>query len=366
VAKPKHKPSHAPVRHHRSSFRNTTSRRNRGKPPGTLAAPAGAKASELHVITYDADEVAESQSLDAPRRSVTWIDVVGLGSLELIEQIGRDFKLHALALEDALQSGQRAKVESYTDSLFIVTRIAREVDDKLDIEQVAMFLGKDFVITFQERAGDCFDPVRERIRAGTGRIRKQGASYLAYALLDAAVDAMFPLLEAYDERLEVFDVQAFRSHDTTVMEEIHAVDRALMAVRRAILPLREAIVRLVRDQHPLLDGDVRLYLRDCQDHLTQMVDLLEGQRDLARALREAHLTTLGHRSNEVMKVLTMIATIFIPLSFIAGLYGMNFDTSASPYNMPELSSPWGYPILIGAMVTLALGMLYYFRRKRWL
>ncbi len=292
--------------------------------------------------------------------------MVGLGSLELIEQIGREFKLHALALEDALQSGQRAKVESYADSLFIVTRIAREVDDKLDIEQVAMFLGKDFVITFQERAGDCFDPVRERIRAATGRIRKQGASYLAYALLDAAVDAMFPLLEAYDERLEVFDVQAFRSHGTTLMEEIHSVDRALMAVRRAILPLREAIVRLVRDQHPLLDGDVRLYLRDCQDHLTQMVDLLEGQRDLARALREAHLTTLGHRSNEVMKVLTMIATIFIPLSFIAGLYGMNFDTSASPYNMPELSSPWGYPILIGAMVTLALGMLYYFRRKRWL
>ncbi|MCB9598328.1 MAG: magnesium/cobalt transporter CorA [Sandaracinaceae bacterium] len=339
-----------------------------GAPPGTLEALAGAESSTVRLVTFDEaalDEATTLESLDAVRHGVTWVDVVGLGSVDVIQAVGERFGLHALALEDVVHPHQRPKIEEYPDSLYVVIRAPRERDGVLDIEQISMFIGVDFVVTFQEREGDAWDPVRERIRQSKGRVRRMGASYLAYALLDATVDAMFPLLEIYDQRLESAEERVFRSPSPALAEEIHDVDRDLMAVRRAVLPMRESLVRLVRDEHPLIDKDVRIYLRDCLDHLAQMVDLLTGQRDLAKSLSEGHLSSLGHRSNEVMKVLTIIATIFIPLSFIAGLYGMNFDATVSPWNMPELGWTYGYPAALGLMLSVALGMLAYFRRQGW-
>lgn len=343
--------------------------RKLGAPPGSLDVVADAASSNVRVIVYDEATLEESIGLDALRRvkkrRVTWIDVVGIGSAEVVQAIGERYGLHPLALEDVVHPHQRPKVEEYPDSLFIVTRTPQERDGALDIEQISMFVGADFVVTFQEREGDAWDPVRDRLRQSKGRVRREGASYLAYALLDATVDAMFPLLEVYDQRLEPLEEAVFKAPTPSLTEEIHEVDRDLLLVRRAILPLREALSRLVRDEHPLVEQHVRLYLRDCQDHLSQMVDMVDAHRDLAKSMNEAHLTSLGYRSNEVMRVLTMIATIFIPLSFIAGVYGMNFDRS-SPFNMPELGWWFGYPFSLALMGSVGVGMLFYFRRRGWI
>jgi len=341
-----------------------------GAPPGTLEAPPGAVDTTVRIMTFDEGELDELEGFtaleNAPRRRVTWIDVVGLGSVTAIRAIGEKYDLHALALEDVTHTRQRPKVEQYPDHLFIVMRATREKEGGIDIEQISMFVGDGFVITFQEREGDAYEPVRDRIRGSRGIIRTQDASYLCYALIDATVDAMFPLLELYEHRLDQLDERVFKAPGPELAEEIHDVSRDLMTVRRTVLPTREALMRLVRDRYPQFGDEVKIYLRDCLDHLDQLVDLLTGQRDLAEALANAHLSGLGHRSNEVMKVLTMTATIFIPLSFICGLYGMNFDPGASPYNMPELGWEYGYPAALGVMLSVGLGMLAFFRRKGWL
>jgi len=341
-----------------------------GAPPGTLEVPEGATDTKVHIITYDAEELEEHDGFaaleNAPRKKVTWVDVVGLGSVQAVRAIGEKYSLHPLALEDVMHTRQRPKVEEYRSNLFVVMRATREEDGTMDIEQISMFVGDGFVITFQERAGDAYEPVRERLRQKKGMIRDRNASYLAYALIDATVDAMFPFLELYEHQLDALDARVFRAPSPDLAEEIHDLSRALMTVRRTVLPTREALMRLVRDRYPQFDDDEKLYLRDCLDHLDQLVDLLTGQRDLAEALANAHLSGLGHRSNEVMKVLTMTATIFIPLSFICGLYGMNFDPDASPYNMPELGWAYGYPTILLVMLSVGVGMLAFFRRKGWL
>lgn len=341
-----------------------------GAPPGTLEAPPGASDTTVHIMTFDAEHLEEHDGFtaleNAERRAVTWIDVVGLGSVQAIRAIGEKYKLHPLALEDVTHTRQRPKVEEYGDHLFVVMRATREAEGSMDIEQISLFLGDGFVVTFQERTGDAYEPVRERLRSKKGLIRGRGASYLGYALIDATVDAMFPLLELYEQQLDLLDARVFRSPSPELAEEIHDLSRDLMTVRRTVLPTREALMRLVRDRYPQFDDEEKLYLRDCLDHLDQLVDLLTGQRELAESLKNAHLSGLGHRSNEVMKVLTMTATIFIPLSFIAGLYGMNFDPQASPYNMPELGWAFGYPAVLLLMLSVGIGMLGFFRRKGWL
>lgn len=338
--------------------------RHLGKPPGFLQAAADAHASKVHVITYDDTQLDELEGLGKVKHRVRWVDIVGLADTALIERVGKRVGMHALALEDVLQPHQRPKFEDYDDGLFVVARVAREVEGSVDIEQISLFLSKDTVVTFQEREGDAFEPVRQRIRGSLGRIRTMGTAYLFYALLDAIVDAMFPLLEGFDERLDALEPMVFESTPQS-MAQVHEIQKELMSIRRAVLPLREALNRLTRSDHELLDDDVRLYLRDCHDHLSQQVELLEGQRELTKYQLDASISNLGHRSNEVMKVLTMIATIFIPLSFIAGLYGMNFDTQYQT-NMPELGSPWGYVAVTTVMAVIALGMLWFFRKKRWL
>jgi magnesium transporter len=300
---------------------------------------------------------------------VTWVDVQGLGDVETVRALGDRFDLHGLALEDVINVHQRPKVELYENHVFIVTRmVGGPATDGggADTEQVAMFLGADFLLTFQERSGDCFEPVRERLRHAGGRIRAARADYLAYTLIDAVIDGYFPVLEGYGERVERLEDAVTARPDAALVAQIHALKRDLLTLRRAIWPQREMVNALIRDESSLVAEPTRLYLRDCYDHAIQLMDMIETYREIASGLVDLHLSSFSARLNEVMKVLTIIATIFIPLSFITGLYGMNFDPSASRWNMPELGWRYGYPFALGLMGVVAIGLLVYFRRKGWI
>jgi magnesium transporter len=290
---------------------------------------------------------------------VTWVNVDGLGDAETVRTLGDVFGLHQLALEDVVNVHQRAKVEEYDDEYFIVARIVT-LDEHLATEQISLFLGPNYVVTFQERSGDCFDPVRERIRRGKGRIRKAGPDYLAYALLDAIVDNCFPVLEVYGERLDELEKEIMAHPSTEILTRVHRVKRELVSLRRTVWPQRDALSSLVRETTPLVSDETRVYLRDCYDHAVQVMDLVESYREIAGALLDAYLSNVSNRMNEVMKVLTIIATVFIPLTFLAGIYGMNFQS------MPELGWPWAYPALLLLMAVVAGAMLWRFRRMGWL
>ncbi|HJL15995.1 MAG TPA: magnesium/cobalt transporter CorA [Sandaracinaceae bacterium LLY-WYZ-13_1] len=345
-----------------------------GAPPGSLTVQEDAQPTRASVIAYDESEITEHvvEKLDdvggaLERWRVTWLDVVGLADLDTVRGTGRLFDLHPLALEDVVHPHQRAKVEDYPSGVFLVLRMPSvDDDDGLELEQVSVFFGESYVVTFQEHEGDCFEPIRNRLRQRRGRLRKNGADYLAYALLDAVIDAYFPAVEAYGERLEDLEDRILEDPREKHVSELHAVKRDLAGIRRAVWPLREAVNLMLRDENPLLTADTRLYLRDAYDHTIQLVELVESHREIASGLLDVYLSSVSNRMNEVMKVLTIIATIFIPLSFVAGLYGMNFDPQASPYNMPELGWRYGYPAALGVMLSIALGMLWFFRRKRWL
>jgi len=343
-----------------------------GSTPGLLLADPGAPPPRLSLTGY-APEALEEVPLDdagglrarLDRHAVTWVDVQGLGDVELIRQLGEIFGLHSLALEDVLNVHQRPKVEAFDDHLFIVLRMPAQ-GPGIDTEQVAMFVGERYVLTFQERHGDCFGAVRERIRRDGSRLRASGTDYLAYALLDAAVDAFFPVLEALGETLGSLE-EAVTGHGPSVpVARIHSLKRDLLALRRTLWPIREMTGALLRDDSRFISPRTRLYLRDCYDHAVQLMDIVETQREIAASLVDIHLSSVSARMNEVMKVLTVIATIFIPLSFVASVYGMNFDPAASPWNMPELGWYWGYPYALGIMLAVALVLLGYFWRKGWL
>jgi magnesium transporter len=344
-----------------------------GAPPATLIADPNASHPVIHLFAYNADDVSE-QEIHDPHRvrdvldrwPVVWVDVEGLGDVETIRVLGEVFDLHGLALEDVLNTHQRPKIEQYGDYYFIVGRMV-SLEKHLETEQISLFLGKNFVLTFQEgRPGDCLNTVRERIRQKRGRIREAGLDHLVYALLDAIVDSYFPILEEYGERLEAFEDEILTRPASNTIAHIHEVKRHLLTLRRAIWPQREIFNTLLRDENPLVTAETRLYLRDCYDHSTQIIDLVETYRELASDLTEVYLSSVSNRTNEIMRVLTVIATIFIPLTFISGLYGMNFNTEISPFNMPELNWYFGYPFALLLMVIVALGQLFFFWRRDWL
>jgi magnesium transporter len=342
-----------------------------GAPPGTLAADPAAPPPQVSLLAYDGErcvdlEVHDPQSLRELRRKfpVTWVNVNGLGDAALLELIGEIFGLHRLALEDVLNVRQRPKVEDYGDHLFIVTRMPLGVRTRT--EQAALFLGKDFLVTFQETPGDPLDAVRDRIRQGRPRIRTAGADYLAYAVLDAIVDAYFPVLDELGDALERIEDEILGPSTSSVVAELHDVKRELTSIRRLVLQLRESLTGLLRDEHAVIAEPTRLFLRDVVDHTFQVMELAEAYRDTASGLIDLHLTLVSNRMNDIMKVLTIIATIFIPLGFIAGLYGMNFDGGVSRWNMPELRWPFGYLFALGLMAAVAGTMVLYFRRKGWL
>ena len=342
-------------------------RRSRiGAKPGTIAVDPVAPKPEISAFLYNREQLDEQtavsiEDIDGPPKSnqVLWLNVNGLGDAKTISLIGKLFKLHPLALEDVVNTHQRPKVEPYDDRLFIIARMAT-LDDRLETEQVSIFLGPNFVITFQQRPGDCLGPVRNRLRKKIGLVREKGPDYLAYTLIDAIIDNYFPLLEQYGERIEQEEELVYNGAKETSIVPILHLKKDLFLLRRTIWPHREMLGALQRDPFELVTHATRIYLRDCYDHTVHLVDLTETFREMVADLRDLYMTMLSNRTNETMRVLTLMATIFIPLTFIAGVYGMNFNPEVSPYNMPELNWLYGYPFAIGLMVaSLGLSVAYY-------
>ncbi len=324
------------------------------------------------MIAYGSDRIVEKDISNPEelghylgRWPVVWVQVTGLGDAEVLRGIGTFFNLHKLALEDVVNVHQRPKLESYGEVEYVVVSTAL-LEGEMISEQVSFFLGKDFVLSFEERPGSLLDPIRDRIRTGGGVIRDHGADYLLYALLDTIVDHLFPLLEVYGERLETLEDRAISQPDKRTLSAIHDIRRDLLTLRRMVWPQRDLFNVLVRDPIPSILDETRVYLRDCYDHVTRAIDLIETYREEASSLMEIYLSGLSNRMNQIMKVLTIIATIFIPLSFVTGLYGMNFNPDSSPWNMPELNWYFGYPLVLGLMLLTVLGLLWFFHRRGWI
>jgi magnesium transporter len=337
--------------------------------PGTLPPPdpTVAERRRITVIAYTRDAVTETEgktledALGAAGPGVRWINIDGADA-GVLQRLGARFKLHPLALEDVLSGPQRPKIERYADHYFMVLRMLRLAvagQPEIDDEQVSIFFGHDWVVTVQERpGGDVFEPVRDAIRQSRGRVREAGADYLAYLLLDAVVDGLFPVLEALSDRVETLEAETLDASPRALQALQHTRHIALV-LRRAIWPTREAIGVLQREESPLIAAETRTFLRDSHDHAVQALELVEALRETLAGMIDVYLSVQNQRLNEVMKVLTVIATLFIPLTFIASIYGMNFK------HMPELEWRWGYASALGLMGLTAIGMLMYFRRKGW-
>ncbi len=357
---------------HRKRNRPRIQRRtDPGSTPGTLHAAINATPTQVRIMAYGPQGLTEAvirSVAEIPaylaKYAMCWVNVDGLANTALIQQLGSLFGLHALALEDVVNVHQRAKVEPYESQLFIVVRMPM-LSSHFESEQLSIFLGPNFLLTFQERSGDCLEPVRERLRKTSGQIRIGAGDYLMYAILDTVIDSYFPVVDSYVDRLDQLEVDVAAHQMPTTLEGIHEVRNELLLLRRSVRPHRDAVNELIRGEHPLISHETRLFLRDCYDHTMQLIDLLEVYREMCGDLREFYLSLASNRMNEVMKVLTIISTIFIPLSFITGLYGMNFDTSF-PWNMPELRWPYGYAFVLGTIISVTAGMIAFFFRRGWI
>ena len=343
-----------------------------GTPPGTLSAAEGESGPARAVVTsFSADHfvVAESHDIPAlePLRGdgrTHWVHVIGLGDVATVEGIGRAFGLHALALEDVLTLGQRPKAEPFDETMFcIVQHLAYR--EALVKTQISLFLGRDFVVTFQPKCDDLLAPIRERLSKGRGKLRQKGPAYLAYAIVDLVVDSAFPALEALGDHLDRIEEGILEQPDRQDIESLQCVRRELLVLRQVLWPQREVMAHLSREDHDLMPDDIKIYFRDCYDHAVQALEVSENFREMASGLLDIYLTSLSHRLNDVMKVLTIISTVFMPLSFLAGVYGMNFDRS-QPWNMPELGWRYGYLAFWGVALAGIGGMLWAFRRRGWL
>lgn len=348
-----------------------------GLPPGTIV-HVGEKRAEtvnITVIDYDKDHLQIKRVSDIeevfPFRdspTVTWINIDGIHDATIIERLGTHFNIHPLVLEDILHTTQRPKVEDFENYIYIVLRMfylqdktnEREVDTEIISEQVSLILGTNFVISFQEAGGDTFDPVRTRIKNSKGRIKELGADYLAYALIDSIVDNYFVILEKLGERIEILEDELLDEPTPDTLEELHELKNEMIFLRKSAWPLREVSNSLLRLESGLITKFTQTYIKDVYDHTIQIIDTIETYRDMLSGMLDIYLSSLSNRMNEVMKILTIIATIFIPLTFLAGVYGMNF------HYMPELSWKWGYPVLWCVMITIGLFMFSFFRKKKWL
>lgn len=343
-----------------------------GAVPGTVVADPNAAPSVVRVVCYGPgklterkiDDLDELPNIVAEKNAVTWVDVEGLGNAAAIRKIGKIFAIHPLTLEDVVNTHQRPKVENYGQYIFVAARMMVP-GANASSEQLSLIWGKDFVLTFQERRLGYFDPVRCRIEKESGKMRAQGPDYLAYALLDAVVDAYFPALEQYGDKLELLEEEMSDGRADSPEAEIRAMRSELLMIWRAIFPLRDELRTLSLEPSELIADETRIYFRDCHDHTLQIIDLIVTSRELCAELREHYQGAVNTRINHVMSVLTMVSTIFIPLSFIAAVYGMNFDGKISPWNMPELQWRFGYPLVLAAMAAIAGGGLVYFWRQRW-
>ncbi|WP_339624782.1 magnesium/cobalt transporter CorA [uncultured Winogradskyella sp.] len=342
-----------------------------GKVPGTLVYTGKKSDKNLHVECFDytKETIEESVLLNIEDAinykdtdSVTWINVDGLKHIDEIANIGKQYNLHPLVLEDIVNTSQRPKIDEYDNYLFIVLKMLYyDKDEKIVIEQVSFVLGKNYVITFQESEGDVFNTIRERLRLNNGRIRGLKSDYLMYALIDAVVDNYFSIIETLGNKIEDLETELFAGNAReNINIEIQQLKREILKVRRAIFPLREIINRIEKGEHPFIYKRTITYYRDIYDHLIQVSENIDIYREMIWSLMDMYMTTISNKMNEVMKVLTIISTIFIPLTFLAGLYGMNFEY------IPELKYENGYFILLGVMFAMFIALLFYFKRRRWL
>ena len=342
-----------------------------GLPPGTLVHIGEKKTEKVKITVIDYDEAQlEEKEVDTveecfpfkDKSTVTWINIDGIHQVEVIEKLGIHFGIHPLVMEDILHTEQRPKMEDFDYYIIVILKMLSYDGEKKGIisEQVSIVLGQNFVITFQEKEGDLFDPVRERLRKSKGRIRNMKADYLTYALVDTIVDHYFVVLEGIGENIEEMEEEISSDPTPDTMHSIHTLKKELIFLRKSVWPLREVINNLERGELSLIHGSTGVYFRDVYDHTIQAIETVETFRDMASGMLDVYLSSVSNKMNEVMKVLTIIATIFIPLTFIAGLYGMNFKY------MPELEWHWGYPVILGLMLALGILMVVYFRRKRWL
>ena len=342
-----------------------------GLPSGALTHIGKKKMEKVKITIIDYDEKhfqeKEAKSIeecfsykDTP--TVTWININGVHKIEVIEEIGKHFNLHPLILEDIMDTKQRPKIKDFGDYIFIILKMIyyKEKENGINIEQVSIILGKNFVISFQEKEGDVFDSIRERIKNTTGRIRKTGTDYLAYTLIDAIIDNYFIVLEKLGEKIENLEDKLVIHPRSANLQIIHKLKRNLIFLRKSVWPLREVINSLQKEESPLIGKTTLPYLRDIYGHTIQVIDNVETLREVISGMLDIYLSSASNRMNEIMKVLTIIATIFIPLTFITGIYGMNFRY------MPEIKWVWGYPIVLSIMLAIGIGMLIYFKRKKWM
>jgi len=341
-----------------------------GLPPGSIIHVGEQKIEKVKITLTEYDEknveTCEINSVeeidpytDTPQ--VTWVNVSGLHDTELIKQIGEKFSIHPLVLEDILNTETRPKIEMTDDYIFIAMKMLtyNSNEDQIDTEQVSFILGNSFVFSFLEKSDNIFNPIKDRITNNYGRVRKQASDYLFYALMDVVVDQYFLLLEQIEQNIELLDDEVITNADRSQIEKIYNLKNKLLLTRRSLWPLRELFTRLIREESKLINKKIVPYLRDLLDHTIQITETIELQREITNGLMETHLSMMSFKMNEVMKVLTVIATIFIPLTFIVGIYGMNFP------NMPEMQWPWAYYALWGVMICVVLFMLFYFKRKKW-
>ena len=347
-----------------------------GTAPGTLVhrTPASAAGWSLSLTDFTDAELVEEELESAEactpylsRDSKTWIQVNGSPDAETLRTLGRQFDLQDLALEDVLNAGQRPKLDLYDDQLFLILSLPHYRDGTLEVAQISIFAGDDYLISFNPLDTDPFEPIRKRIRPPNNhRLRTRSIDYLLYALIDLVIDAGFPVLELLGERIEQLEDDLLDKPGIETLAEIHRVRRELLLLRRRLWPQREVVSTLLRGDLPLIEEQTHPYLRDCYDHSIQIMDLLESFREMSTSLLDVYLSSISNRTNEIMRVLTIIATIFIPLTFIVGIYGMNFQHATSPWAMPELGWYYGYPLIWLLMLGVVGGMLWFFRRRKWL
>jgi magnesium transporter len=346
-----------------------------GTPPGTLTDRPQPATNEFRIslINYSATELIEKELATAEecvaflkQPTISWVHIQGQPTPATLQEFAHYFELHPLALEDILNSGQRPKAESYGDQMFVISSLPVIREGSVYSEQISIFLGKDYIISFHSGVSDPFSLVRKQLHSKTAKIRTRKADYLLYCLLDAIIDEGFPVLEAFGEQIELLEEELLEQPDSTTLRKLHEIKRELLFLRRMLWPQRELLNKLIRDEDELLDEGTTIYLRDCYDHTVQIMELVESYRDMTASMLDVYLSSISYRLNDVMRVLTVIATIFIPLTFIVGVYGMNFGAdSKSPWAMPELNWYYGYPLLWLIMLLIAIGMFLFFRRKGW-
>ena len=339
--------------------------------PGTPVFIGEKRLDKVRIDVLDYSETAVEHRLDVaaagllpppPGKGVTWISVKGVHDAAPITSLGKIFGIHLLTLEDIINTSQRPKIEEYAHYIFIALKTMRynEGEKTLEIEHISLILGDNFVVSFEEGESDLFGKIRERILAAKGRVRSMRADYLAYALMDVVVDRYFLVVERIGDRIEEIDERLLVEQKSGDVREIHRIKRDILHLRRAVWPLREEVGALSKSVSELVGADTKVFLRDLHDHIIQVMDIVETSRDILGGMHDTYLTTISNRMNETMKILTIISTFFIPLTFIVGVYGMNFD------NMPELHWRWGYLLIWAIMVTIVFAMIWFFKRKKWL